>query len=162
MFMGAEFGQWDEWYHEKSLDWHLLQDPRHQGVQKWVKDLNQAYRSEPALFQLDFRQEGFEWIDFRDVEGSVISFIRKGKVTDDIFLVVCNFTPVPRRNYRVGVPRGGVWREVLNSDARAYGGSGDGNFGGVEATPVPAHGKYHSLSLTLPPLGVLFLKSEGH
>jgi 1,4-alpha-glucan branching enzyme len=162
MFMGAEFGQWDEWYHEKSLDWHLLQDPPHQGVQRWVNDLNQLYRKEPALFQLDFKQEGFEWIDFRDWEGSIISFLRKGKCTDDLFLVVCSFTPIPRMNYRVGVPRGGLWREVLNSDAKIYGGSGYGNFGSVETTPVPAHGKYHSLSLTLPPLGVLFLKSEGH
>jgi 1,4-alpha-glucan branching enzyme len=162
MFMGAEFGQWNEWYHETSLDWYLLQYPFHQGVQKWVRDLNHFYRAEPAIYELDFKQEGFEWVDFRDWEESIISFLRRGRRTDDIFLVVCNFTPVPRRNYRVGVPRGGFWKEVLNSDARIYGGSGDGNFGGVEATPVPAHGKYHSLSLTLPPLGVLFLKSEGH
>jgi len=161
IFMGGEFGQWDEWYHEKSLDWHLLQHPLHQEVQRWVKDLNRLYRKEPALYELDFRQEGFEWIDFRDWEGSIISFIRKGKSTDEIFLVICNFTPVPRLNYRVGVPRSGFWKEVLNSDARIYGGSEYGNFGGVEATPVPFHGKYHSLSLILPPLGVLFLKSEG-
>jgi 1,4-alpha-glucan branching enzyme len=162
MFMGAEFGQWNEWYHETSLDWHLLQYPLHQGVQKWVRDLNLCYRAEPAIYELDFGQEGFEWVDFRDWEESIISFLRRGRGADDIFLVVCNFTPVPRRNYRVGVPRGGFWKEVLNSDAGIYGGSGHGNFGGVEATPVPAHGKYHSLSLTLPPLGVLFLKSEGH
>jgi 1,4-alpha-glucan branching enzyme len=162
MFMGAEFGQWNEWYHETSLDWYLLQYPFHQGVQKWVRDLNHFYRAEPAIYELDFKQEGFEWVDFRDWEESIISFLRRGRRTDDIFLVVCNFTPVPRRNYRVGVPRGGFWKEVLNSDARIYGGSGHGNFGGVEATPVPAHGKYHSLSLTLPPLGVFFLKSEGH
>jgi 1,4-alpha-glucan branching enzyme len=162
MFMGGEFGQWNEWYHEASLDWDLLQHPSHQGLQKWVRDLNHFYRAEPAIYELDFKQEGFEWVDFRDWEESVISFIRRGKGTDETFLVVCNFTPVPRRNYRVGVPRGGFWKEVLNSDARIYGGSGHGNFGGVEATPVPAHGKYHSLSLTLPPLGVFFLKSEGH
>jgi 1,4-alpha-glucan branching enzyme len=160
MFMGAEFGQWNEWYHETSLDWHLLQTPLHQGVQKWVKDLNRFYRAEPAIHELDFRQETFEWIDFRDWEGSTISFLRRGKSTDDIFLVVCNLTPVSRRNYRMGVPREGFWKEVLNSDAKIYGGSGHGNFGGVEATPVPSHGKYHSLSLTLPPLGVLFFKSE--
>jgi 1,4-alpha-glucan branching enzyme len=162
MFMGAEFGQWNEWYHETSLDWHLLQYPLHQGVQKWVRDLNHFYRTEPAIVELDFEKEGFEWVDFRDWEESIISFLRRGKSTDDIILVVCNFTPVPRRNYRVGVPRGEFWKEVLNSDAKIYGGSGHGNFGGVEATPVPAHGRYHSLSLTLPPLGVLFLKSEGH
>jgi 1,4-alpha-glucan branching enzyme len=162
MFMGAEFGQWDEWYHERSLDWHLLQYLPHQGIRRWVKDLNQLYRKEPALFELDFRQEGFEWIDFRDWEGSTISFIRKGKSTDEIFLVVCNFTPVLRTNYRVGVPLSGFWKEALNSDATIYGGIGHGNFGGAEATPVPYHGKYHSLSLTLPPLSILFLKNGGH
>jgi 1,4-alpha-glucan branching enzyme len=161
MFMGAEFGQWDEWYHERSLDWHLLQYLPHQGVQRWVKDLNQRYRKEPALHELDFRQEGFEWIDFRDWEESIISFIRKGKSTDDIFLVVCNFTPMLRMNYRVGVPRSGFWKEALNSDATIYGGIGHGNFGGVEATPIPYHGKDHSLSLTLPPLSILFFKNEG-
>lgn len=161
MFMGGEFGQWNEWYHETSLDWHLLQTPSHQGVQKWVRDLNRFYRAEPAIHELDFRQEAFEWIDFRDWEGSTISFLRRGKSTDDIFLVVCNLTPVPKRNYRMGVPREGFWKEVLNSDAKIYGGSGHGNFGGVEATPVTSHGKYHSLSLTLPPLGVLFFKNEG-
>jgi 1,4-alpha-glucan branching enzyme len=159
LFMGGEFGQWDEWYHEKSLDWHLLDYLPHQGVQRWVKDLNHFYKTEPALYKLDFSIDGFEWIDFRDWEQSIISFIRKDKNTDDIILVVCNFTPVPRYNYRVGVPRGGFWREALNSDAKIYGGSDYGNLGGVEATPVPSHGKYYSLSLTLPPLGVLFFKS---
>jgi 1,4-alpha-glucan branching enzyme len=160
LFMGGEFAQWREWYHEESLEWHVLHYPSHQEVQRWVKDLNHLYQTEPALYELDFRKEGFEWVDFCDWEGSIISFLRKGKSTDDILLVICNFTPVPRHNYRIGVPRGGFWREVLNSDAKIYGGSGHGNFGGVEATPVPSHGKYHSLSLTLPPLGVLFLKSE--
>ena len=161
LFMGGEFGQWDEWYHEKSLDWHLLESPPHQGVQRWVKDLNGFYRAETAFHELDFRMEGFEWIDHRAGDMSVLSFIRKGKTTSDIILVVCNFTPVPRRNYRVGVPRGGFWAEVLNSDAKLYGGTGYGNFGGVEAAPLPAHGRDHSLSLTLPPLGVLFFKNEA-
>ncbi|MDP2972499.1 MAG: 1,4-alpha-glucan branching protein GlgB, partial [Deltaproteobacteria bacterium] len=161
IFMGGEFGQWDEWYHESSLDWHLLQYPLHQGVQKWVRDLNHLYRVEPALYELDFRMEGFEWIDFHDWEGSIIIFLRKGKNTGDLFLIVCNFTPIPRQNYRTGVPRGGFWKEVLNSDSQTYGGSGHGNFGGLEASPIPSHGKYHSLSLTLPPLGVLFFKNEG-
>jgi 1,4-alpha-glucan branching enzyme len=160
VFMGAELGQRDEWYHERSLDWHLLQYLPHQGVQRWVKDLNQLYRREPALFQLDFKQEGFDWIDFRDWEGSIISFIRKGKGTGDIFLVVCNFTPVLRMNYRVGVPRSGFWKEALNSDATIYGGIGHGNFGGVDASPIPYHGRDHSLSLTLPPLSALFFKNE--
>jgi 1,4-alpha-glucan branching enzyme len=161
IFMGGEFGQRDEWYHEKSLDWHLLDLPLHQGARRWVKDLSHYYLSDPALFELDFEASGFEWIDFHDWEGSIISFLRKGKDGKDPLLVVCNLTPVPRKNYRIGVPRRGLWREVLNSDAVVYGGSGLGNFGGMEAAPVPAHGRYHSLSLTLPPLGVLFLKSEG-
>jgi len=129
-------------------------------VQKWISDLNNFYRNEPAVFELDFSAEGFEWIDFRDSEQSVISFIRKGRSTNCIIVVVCNFTPVPRYNYRVGVPRGGFWGEVLNSDALIYGGSGHGNLGGVRATPIPIHGRLHSISLTLPPLGVLFFKSE--
>ncbi|MDP2992514.1 MAG: alpha amylase C-terminal domain-containing protein, partial [Deltaproteobacteria bacterium] len=113
------------------------------------------------LYELDFNNQGFAWIDSSDWEGSVISYTRRGKSTDDIILVVCNLTPVPRQNYRVGVPRGGFWKEVLNSDAQIYWGSGHGNFGGIEAAPVPAHGHYHSLSLTLPPLSVVFFKSEG-
>jgi 1,4-alpha-glucan branching enzyme len=161
MFMGGEFGQWREWVHDESLEWHVLQYPSHQEIQRWVKDLNHLYRMEPTLYELDFRPQGFEWLDFHDWEGSIISFFRRGKSPEQIFLVICNFTPVPRMNYRVGVPRGGYWKEVLNSDASTYGGNGYGNFGGMEATPVPFHGRYHSLSLTLPPLGVLFLKSEG-
>jgi len=161
IFMGGEFGQWDEWYHESSLDWHLLEYPLHQGIRNWVRDLNHLYKYEPALHELDFGLEGFEWIDCHDWEGSIISFLRKGKKTGDLFLVVCNFTPVPRQNYRIGIPQGGFWREVLNSDARTYGGSGYGNLGGLEASPVPSHGKFHSLSLTLPPLGIVFFKNEG-
>jgi 1,4-alpha-glucan branching enzyme len=162
IFMGGEFGQRNEWYHEVSLDWHLLEYPPHQGVQGWIKDLNHFYRTEPALYELDFESGGFEWIEFRDWEQSIVSFIRKGKSTNDIILVACNFTPVPRYNYRIGVPREGFWKETLNSDAKLYGGSGHGNVGGVEATPIPSHRRYHSLSLTLPPLGVLFFKSEGN
>jgi len=161
LFMGGEFGQWDEWYHEKSLDWDLLEYPPHQQLQRWIKDLNHYYRTEPVLHELDFVKEGFEWVDLHDWEGSVISFLRKGKTTDNLLLVVCNFTPVPRKNYRVGVPRSGFWKEVLNSDAKIYGGSGHGNFGGVEATPVPSYKWKNSLSLILPPLGVLFFKSPG-
>ncbi|HHT9119387.1 MAG TPA: 1,4-alpha-glucan branching protein GlgB [Candidatus Hypogeohydataceae bacterium YC41] len=160
LFMGGEFGQRREWKHDESLDWHLLQYPIHQGVQKWVKDLNRFYRTEPAMYELDFESQGFEWIDFRDWERGVISFTRKGKKTDDIILVVCNFTPLLRHNYRVGVPREGHWQEVLNSNAVLYGGSGYGNFGGVFATKVPAHGRNYSISLTLPPLGVVFFKNS--
>ncbi|MFZ2448530.1 MAG: 1,4-alpha-glucan branching protein GlgB [Syntrophobacteraceae bacterium] len=161
LFMGAEFGQWDEWYHEKSLDWHLLDQPPHQGVQSWVRDLNQAHRTEPALHELDFSNQGFEWVDFRDADASIIAFLRKSASTRDLILVAANLTPVPRQNYRFGVPRGGFWKEVLNSDAKIYGGSGQGNFGGVEAAPVPSHGRPYSLTLTLPPLGVVFLKSAA-
>lgn len=160
LFMGGEFGQWNEWYHEGSLDWHLIGYPLHEGVQRWVNALNNFYKNEPAMYELDFDLGGFEWIDFRDWEQSIISFIRKGKSTNNIILVVFNFTPVPRHDYRVGVPRGGFWREVLNSDSNEYGGSNQGNAGGVEASPIPVYGKYHSLSLTLPALGVLFFKSE--
>jgi len=160
LFMGGEFGQWKEWDHEEGLEWHVLQYRYHQGMQRWVRDLNHLYRSEPALFELDFSQDGFEWIDFSDWEQSIVSFIRKGITTGDVMLVVCNFTPVPRYNYRVGVPRGGYWREMLNSDAKIYGGSGQGNIGGIESAPVPSHGRYHSLSLTMPPLSVLMFKNE--
>jgi 1,4-alpha-glucan branching enzyme len=131
----------------------------HQGIQRWVKDLNYLCRLEAALHELDFAAAGFEWIDVHNAEQSVIGFIRKAKSTDTLILVVANFTPVPRLNYRVGAPRGGWWRELLNSDAELYGGRSYGNLGGVEAAPVPAHGRYYSLSLTVPPLGVLFLKS---
>jgi 1,4-alpha-glucan branching enzyme len=161
IFMGGEIAQWKEWNHDESLEWHILQYPFHNGVQRWVKNLNHFYKAEPAMYELDFNAEGFEWIDFHNWEQSIISFIRKGKSTDEIILVVCNFTPIPRYNYRVGVPRGGFWKEVLNSDAQIYHGSGHGNTGGVEASPVPANGRYHSLSLTLPPLGVIFFKNEG-
>jgi 1,4-alpha-glucan branching enzyme len=161
LFMGGEFGQWREWNHDAALDWHLLEDPRHEGVQRWVEDLNRLYREEPAMHELDADPAGFEWIDPNDAEASVVSFLRKARSVDDLLLVVCNFTPVPRPNYLVGVPQGGHWREVLNGDAELYGGSGQGNVGGVEAVPVPAHGRPRAINLMLPPLGCLFLKSEG-
>jgi 1,4-alpha-glucan branching enzyme len=160
LFMGGEFGQWSEWYHEASLDWHLLDYPRHAALQRWVEDLNRFYRQEPALFTQDFTPAGFEWIDCNDMEQSVITFLRKGR-EGEMILVACNFTPVPRHNYRVGVPQGGFWQEVLNSDAVDYGGSGQGNLGGLEAVPIPFHGRFHSLNLTLPPLGAVFFKAAG-
>ncbi len=161
IFMGGEFGQWKEWNHEHSLDWHLLGEPAHRGLQLWVQDLNRVYRSEPALYQQDFQSEGFEWIDFHDWEKSIVSFIRKGLNPSDTILVACNFTPVVRTNYRIGVPVSGFWREVLNSDGECYGGSGTGNCGGAESVAVEAHGRPHSISLTLPPLAVLFFRSPG-
>ncbi len=161
LFMGGEFGQWDEWYHEKSLDWHLLEYPPHEGVKRWVEDLNRVYRQEPALYELDFDAAGFQWIDCTDVDHSVVSFLRRGQTTRDLILVVANFTPETHHNYRVGAPRGGYWQELLNSDAPIYGGSGQGNLGGLEASPVPFHGQPYSLNLTLPPLAAVFFKSVG-
>lgn len=161
LFMGGEFGQWDEWYHEKSLDWNLLEYPPHQGMQQWVRDLNRFYRGEPAMHEVDFENQGFQWIDFRDADSSVLSWLRKGRSTKDIVVAAANFTPVPREGYLTGVPRGGFWREMLNSDSEIYGGGGLGNAGGLEAEPVPCHGRPWSLSMVLPPLGMVFLKSEG-
>jgi 1,4-alpha-glucan branching enzyme len=161
LFMGGEFGQRREWTHEEALEWWVLQYPEHAGLQRWVADLNRLYRNEPALFEADFDPSGFEWIDCRDAQASVISFVRKRRDGRGPILVVCNFTPVARRNYLVGVPAGGYWRELLNSDATLYGGGGVGNYGGVEAAPVPAHGRFHSITLTLPPLSTLFLKHEA-
>jgi 1,4-alpha-glucan branching enzyme len=160
MFMGGEFGQWAEWNHDQSLDWHLLMYPAHRGLQLWVRDLNHFYKGEPAMYELDFEPEGFRWIDLADWEKSIISFIRRGRSTSTSVLVICNFTPVPRFNYRIGVPTGGFWEEVLNSDAKEYGGSGVGNAGGAEASQLPFHGRPYSLSLTLPPLGILFFKKS--
>jgi len=159
-FMGGEFGQWDEWNYQSSLDWHLLNWAPHQGVQKWMQDLNRMYRSEPALYQDDFNYTGFEWIDCGDWENSVLTFLRKGQNPDDTVLVCCNFTPVPREGYRVGVPHGGCWRELLNSDGTEYGGSGKGNYGRVWSRWEWANGRPESLTLTLPPLSVVFFKRE--
>ena len=161
LFMGGEFGQWNEWSHESSLDWHLLNDPAHHGILRWTRDVNHFYRRTPAMHQRDFDADGFEWVDNHDWENSVLAFLRKGVQANDDVLVVCNFTPEPRSNYRVGVPRAGYWREVLNSDSREYGGSGMGNLGGVDSAPTPASGRYHSLSLTLPPLAVLYFRCEA-
>jgi len=161
LFMGDEFGQWNEWHHETSLDWHLLEAEPHASLQKWVADLNHVYRGEPALHELDFDPAGFEWVDCNDADNSTISLIRKGRSSSDLILVVCNFTPVPRMGYRVGVPRGGFWKELLNSDSAFYGGSGLGNAGGVQAESVSFHGRPCSLCVTLPPLAAVYFKSEG-
>jgi 1,4-alpha-glucan branching enzyme len=160
LFMGGEFGQKREWTHDESLEWHVLQYPLHAGVQHWLRDLNHLYRTLPALHARDFSPDGFEWIDCNDGDASVLSFVRRGPGPDDLVLVVCNFTPVSRSNYRVGVPRGGRWTERLNSDAPRYGGSGEGNLGGVDAAPIGAHGRLHSLTLWLPPLAALYFTPE--
>jgi 1,4-alpha-glucan branching enzyme len=160
LFMGAEFGQEREWDHDRSLDWHLLGDPMHAGVQRWVADLNRLHRDLPAMHELDTDPGGFEWIDFGNTDASIYAFLRKAR-DGSVVLVVCNFTPVRRDGYRIGVPYGSGWREVANSDAQVYGGSGAGNGGWVEADPVGAHERPHSLALTLPPLSVLMLAPGG-
>jgi len=158
LFMGCEFGQRREWAHEQSLEWHVLGlDARHEGVQNWVADLNREYRRNESMFKKDFSQDGFAWISRTDWEQSVIAFQRRDEGAPPV-VVVCNFTPVPRHAYRVGVPCGGAWQEILNSDAQVYGGGGVGNLGGVHAEQVPYDGHEHSVSLTLPPLGAIFLK----
>ncbi|TMB80565.1 MAG: 1,4-alpha-glucan branching protein GlgB [Chloroflexi bacterium] len=161
LFMGGEFGQGREWDVEQSLDWHLLDYPMHGGLRLWVGDLNRILREEKSLHELDFDPAGFSWIDVTDADHSVVSLIRRSATPGDMLVAVFNFTPVPRYNYQIGIPSAGRWREVLNSDAPLYGGSGQGNLGGVEAVPVSMHGHMHSITLTLPPLGALFLKPEG-
>src|SRR5437867_629933 len=160
LFMGDEFGQVREWAHDTSLEWHVLQYSVHSGVQKWVEQLNRVYREQPALHELDNDPAGFEWVDCNDTAASVVSLLRKGRSPRETILVVCNFTPVAREAYRVGVPSDGYWRELLNSDASEYSGSGVGNLGGAKAEAHPAHGRPWSLTLRLPPLGALFLKAE--
>jgi len=160
IFMGCEFGQVREWAHDSSLEWHVLQYQVHRGVQAWMEQLNRFYRSEPAMHVLDNDPAGFEWVDANDNATSTISLLRKSENPRDSVLVVCNFTPVPRTGYRVGVPHGGYWREMLNSDAREYAGSGMGNLGGVHAEEIPTHGRPFSLKLTLPPLAALFFKAS--
>jgi len=158
VFMGGEFGQWNEWNSAVSLDWHLLDHYLNRGVQQWMADLNHVYQDENAMHEQDCVSAGFEWIDCSDYEQSIICFLRYAKDKDDMLMVVCNFTPVVRHHYQIGVPRGGYWKEILNSDSTTYGGSGVGNYGGVEAYQGHVHGKQHGLSLTLPPLGMLVFK----
>ena len=160
LFMGGEFGQWREWNHDASLDWHLSNFEPHRGLQRLVRDLNGLYRREPALYEADFDWSGFQWIDFNDTENSVIAFLRKATSSSDAVVCVCNFTPVPRYGYRIGVPASGWYRELLNTDAFYYGGSNVGNNGGIQSIGSPCHGFPHSLTLTLPPLGMLLLKCD--
>ncbi len=161
LFMGSEFGQWSEWAHERSLDWHLFEgDPLHRQLLHCVKDLATLYRQTPALHEGDSEPFGFEWLDGSDWQASVISYLRRAR-DGSAALVVANFTPMTRENYRVGLPRGGHWREAFNGDAMEYGGSGTGNLGGIDALPHPFHGRSHSAVLTLPPLSVeVFLPDD--
>jgi 1,4-alpha-glucan branching enzyme len=156
LFMGGELAQWPEWNHESSVEWDVENQLFHAGVQKWVADLNRAYRSEPALHELDFSSDGFEWVDYQDANNTTLTFIRKSRGCRQFILAAFNFTTALRRNYRVGVPRGGLWKEILNSDAKDYGGGGQGNCGGFPAEPVPWQYRPCSLALTLPPLSALF------
>ncbi len=160
LFMGGDIAQWEEWDHDRSLQWELLQWDTHRGVQRFVRDLNRLYRESPALYEVDFRPEGFEWIDFRDVDNSVVSFLRRAKAPEDCMVCAYNFTPVPREGYRLGVPYPGRYVEAFNSDAASYGGSNVGNGGTVAAETVPWMGRPFSVSLTLPPLAALFLRPE--
>jgi 1,4-alpha-glucan branching enzyme len=158
MFMGAEIGQWSEWNYDSSLEWHLLQYAEHQGLRRWVQDLNHTYQHEPSLHEVDFDYAGFQWIDCCDNENSVMSFIRRASHPDDYTVIVTNFTPVPRLDYRIGVPDGGWYRELLNSDSARYSGGNMGNGGGVLAEHRPMHGFEHSMSITVPPLGFVLFK----
>ncbi len=162
LFMGAEFGQRSEWDFNFSIEWHLLDNPLHAGILRWTKDLNSVYRSEPALHEVDFDWRGFKWIDCNNHDESVLSFLRRGKDSSEEIAVVCNFTPVPRRDYVIGLPEKGFWKEILNSDASDYGGSGMGNMGGVHAFETPSHGYPCHCVITIPPLGVIMLKKEGN
>jgi 1,4-alpha-glucan branching enzyme len=161
LFMGGELGVWGEWYHESTLDWNLLNYTAHAGLKRWVADLNRLYQNERALYELDFDPSGFEWIDCNDSQQSTISLLRRGRSAGDAIVIACNFTPVPRHNYGVGVPKSGLWREILNSDAHDYGGSGQGNFGSVEAETGTFHGRPYALNITLPPLAAVYFKSES-
>jgi 1,4-alpha-glucan branching enzyme len=160
LFMGGEFGQWREWHHDESLDWHLLQHASHQGVQRWVRDLNAFYRATPAMHEQDASPLGFEWIDCHDADSSTLSFLRWSRDHGEVVLCVFNHTPVPREGFRVGVPWGGRWDEVLNSDATLYAGSGMGNAGGVEAEPMPWHGRPWSVKIVAPPLAMVAFRSR--
>jgi 1,4-alpha-glucan branching enzyme len=158
MFMGCEFAQEAEWSCAQSLDWHLLEQPLHAGVQRLLRDLNRFYRATPALYQRDFSPDGFEWVDQHDAEQSVISFIRRGEADDALILVVCNFTSTVRRGYRVGVPEPGLYRELINTDSAYYGGSNVGTpYGEITAANRPWMGWPCSLDLVLPPLATVFL-----
>jgi 1,4-alpha-glucan branching enzyme len=160
LFMGDEFGQLSEWNHDASLEWNLLNDPLHAGLLRWVRDLNTVYRGQLSLQEFDFNAAGFEWVDCKDSQRSIVSFLRRGRHTEDQILFVCNFTPVVRENYRVGASLEGTWKEILNSDAPLYGGSGQGNFGSLSTIPLPIHGRPFTLNMRLPPLGVVAFQPD--
>jgi 1,4-alpha-glucan branching enzyme len=156
--MGGEFGQWREWNHDASLDWNLLDEPDHRGVQNLIRDLNRIYRTEPALWEADHQSAGFQWIDANNTDENVIAFMRIAPSSGRRLICACNFSPVVRTGYRIGVPATGLYREIMNSDSSRYGGSNQGNAGAVPAEQLPWHGLPHSLSLTLPPLATLWFE----
>jgi 1,4-alpha-glucan branching enzyme len=161
LFMGGEFAQEREWNHDQSLDWHLLADPSHRGMHALVRDLNRLYRASPALHRFDCEPRGFEWIDAGDASNSILSYLRRGEASEAPVAVVCNFTPVVRQNFRLGVPKLGRWVERMNTDAETYGGSNVGNLGGVEAQDLSWHGQPFSIELMLPPLATVVLEHAG-
>jgi len=161
LFMGGEIAQWREWDAETSLDWHLLEQSDHQGVQSLVRDLNRVYRETPALWEVDFEPSGFRWLEPNDAATNVLAFARFGKDPKRPLVCVCNLSPVPRYGYRVGMPVSDRWREALNTDSTFYGGSGEGNLGEVEVEALPWHDQPYSAELTLPPLGVVWLVPKG-
>jgi len=161
LFMGGELAQWSEWNHDASVEWHLQEYLPHQGIQRLVEDINRTYREQPALHELDLDSAGFEWIDTNDDDASVLSYLRNSSSHRESIVVVLNFTPVPRGNYRIGAPVPGHYEEIFNSDSLLYGGSGQGNLGGVESVPIPLHGRSHSLTINVPPLGAVFFKAPS-
>jgi 1,4-alpha-glucan branching enzyme len=161
LFMGCEFGQWDEWDAEESLDWHLTENADHGGLQALIRDRNNLYTRELALHQLDSEPQGFDWIDFSDHDQSIVAFQRNGKDASDSVLIVCNFTPVLREYYRLGVPEAGSYRELLNTDAAHYGGGNHGNLGVVSTETNPSHGRQQSIYTTLPPLSTIVFKHDA-
>jgi 1,4-alpha-glucan branching enzyme len=157
LFMGQEFAQVQEWSEQRSLDWHLLENPDHTGIQRLVRDLNHVYKAEPALWEMDFQDSGFYWIEANDAANNIVAFARRDKAGDRIVVFVANLSPVPRYDYRLGLPRAGRWREAVNTDSSFYGGTDSGNYGGVESEPLGWMGQPYSATLTLPPLAALWL-----
>jgi 1,4-alpha-glucan branching enzyme len=157
LFMGCEFAQQAEWSHERSLDWHLLEQPGHAGIQSLVRDLNRLYRSEPALYELDSDPAGFSWLEPNDADNNVVAFARHSQEGDRVVVFAANLSPVPRTGYRLGLPRSGRWREAINTDSSFYGGSDVGNLGGVQPEPIPWHNQAFSAEVTLPPLAAIWL-----
>jgi 1,4-alpha-glucan branching enzyme len=160
LFMGGEFGQWAEWSHDTGLQWELLERPPHAALRLLIGDLNRLYRQEAALVTREVSPASFEWLDLHDSENNVLSFLRIGQSPDQMIAAVFNFSPVPRDSYRLGIPRKGHWKEIFNSDAAIYGGSGRGNFGGTDTVPIPLHGRDYSVTVNIPPLGAVFFRWE--